>query len=66
MAAVATELDGCQIYFISADLFQVKNVSCCTLLLYLLIVVISVNTALKTARQNLQEYLAPPQSVMWT
>jgi hypothetical protein len=43
-AALATELGSVQIYFISADLFLVKNVSCCP---YLLIVAMS---ALKTVR----------------
>jgi hypothetical protein len=46
IAAVATELGVIKNIFISADLFQVKNLSC-VLLLYLLIIDNATNTALK-------------------
>jgi hypothetical protein len=62
-AAVATELGGNKNLFISADLFQVKNVSC-VLLLNLLIIDNASNTALKLQERIYKNTfpLFPPNS----
>ncbi len=66
IAAVATKLRG--LNFIHFCIFVLSQKSKLWIILYLLMAVLAINTALKAARQNLQKYLPPPppQSLMWT